>query len=157
MGITLGLVGSAGAASAQTSGQQRFIVIFSGSDGQETSKVIAVGPITGVGTFEETEDEDVVRFVFDEGTITLDAPTEEETDEFNEFTCTGGFTFSGPFEVIGGTGAFEGASGSGVFEGEGRFVGERELEGCSEDEDAGFFFLVVEVTGTVTLDDRAAA
>ncbi len=157
LGITFGLVGSTATASAQTGGEQRFIVITSGSGGQETTKVIAVGPITGVGTFEETEDEDVVVFVFDEGTITLDAPSEEESDEFDEFSCTGSFAFSGPFEIVGGTGAFENASGSGTFEGEGRFIGEREADGCSEDEDAGFFFLRVEVRGNVTLGRQAAA
>jgi len=157
LGVTLGLVGSAGAASAQAAGEQRFIVIASGSGGEERSTVIAVGPITGVGTFEETENEDVVRFVFDEGSILLYAPGEEETEEFDEFSCTGSFTFSGPWEIIGGTGAYEDASGSGRFAGQGRFVGVREPQGCSEDEDAGFFFLYVEVTGTVSLDDQAAA
>lgn len=158
LGVTLGvLVGPAGVASAATSGQQRFIVIVSSSGGQERSTVIAVGPITGVGTFEETEDEDVVRFVFDDGSILLDAPGGDETEEFDEFTCTGSFTFSGPWEIIGGTGAYEDASGSGRFAGQGRFVGVREPQGCSEDEDAGFFFLYVELTGTVTLDDQAAA
>ncbi len=158
LGIALGLFGSAGTASAQTgAGPQRFIVIFSGFGSQESSTVIAVGPITGVGTFEETEDEDVVRFVFDRGSITLDAPTGDETEEFDEFTCTGSFTFSGPWTIIGGTGAYENATGSGRYAGQGRFIGVREPAGCSEDEDAGFFFLYVEVTGTVRVHGQVAA
>lgn len=152
----VGMVGFAGPASAEA-GNQRFIVIVSGSGGDETGRVIAVGPITGVGTFEETSDPDVVRFVFDEGTITLNAPNDEESDEFDERSCSGSFTFSGRWEIIEATGAYEGATGSGEFEGQGRFVGERELEGCSENEDAGFFFVVVHVTGDVSLDDQAAA
>jgi hypothetical protein len=133
-------------------------VLFSGSNGNETGRVIASGPIRGVGTFEETEDEDVVRFVFRNGTITLDAPSEEEDEQFDERTCSGSFTFSGSWEIIEGTGAYEGASGSGTFEGRGRFFGERAPGGgCSEDEDAGFFFLRVEVRGNVTLGRQAAA
>ncbi len=157
LGITLGLIASTGAAAAQAAGEQRFVVLVYGFGGQETTTVIAVGPITGVGTFEETEDEDLVRFVFPEGSVTLNAPSEDESEEFDEFTCTGRFTFSGPWEIVGGTGAYEDATGSGRFEGQGRFVGQRDIEGCSEDENAGFFLLYVEVTGTVSLNDQAAA
>lgn len=158
MGVALGLLGFAGSASAHTGTNQRFIVLFTGSDGRETSRVIAVGPITGVGTFEETADEDVVRFVFRNGSVTLNAPSVEEDEEFDERTCSGSFSFSGRWEIIEGTGAYQGASGSGQFEGRGRFFGERAAGGgCSEDEDAGFFFLRVEVTGNVTLSRQAAA
>lgn len=157
LGIAFGIFGLAGTASAQAGGNQRFIVFGSGSGGDESATVIAFGPITGVGTFEETADPDVVRFVFDEGSITLAVPSDEESEEFDERTCSGSFTFSGSFEIIGGTGAYEGATGSGRFQGQGRFFGERTLEGCSEDEDAGFFFFLVNATGNVTLDDQAAA
>jgi hypothetical protein len=156
LGVAFGLFGLAGTASAQ-GGNQRFIVFGSGSGAEESAIVIAVGPITGVGTFEETEDPDVVRFVFDEGSITLHVPNDEESEEFDERTCSGSFTFGGPFEIIGGTEAYAEASGSGRFQGQGRFFGERTLEGCSEDEEAGFFFFVVNATGNVSLDDQAAA
>ncbi len=158
LSVALGLLGLAGSASAQTRGNQRFIVLFSGPAGNETARVIASGPIRGVGTFEDTPDEDVVRFVFRNGSITLDAPSVEESEQFDERTCSASFTFSGPWEIIEGTGAYEGASGSGTFEGRGRFFGERAPGGgCSEDDDAGFFFVRVEVRGTVTLGARAAA
>ena len=158
MGVALGVVGFAGTASAQARTNQRFIVLFSGSNGNETSRVIASGPIRGVGTFEETTDEDVVRFVFPNGSITLNAPAEEEDEQFNERTCSGSFSFSGPWEIIEGTGAYQGASGSGTFEGRGKFFGERAPGGgCSEDEEAGSFFLRVEVRGNVTVGGRSAA
>ncbi len=158
MGVGLGLLGFAGSASAQTGTNQRFIVLGSGSDGNETSRVIASGPIRGVGTFEETADEDVVRFNFRNGSITLNVPSEEEDEQFNERTCSGSFTFSGTWEIIEGTGAYEGASGSGRFEGRGSFFGERAPGGgCSEDEEAGYFFFRVEARGNVTLPGRAAA
>jgi hypothetical protein len=110
-----------------------------------------------VGEFQEGATENEVRFVFPEGTLTLDAPTTEESEEFNERTCTGSFRFSGPWTIASGTGAFENATGSGTFQGQGRFIGERTPTGCSEDEDAGFFFLFVNVTGEVDLGAEAAA
>ena len=158
MGVSLSLVAYSGNASAQTGTSQRFIVLASGTDGNETTRVVATGPIRGVGTFEETEDEDVVRFVFRNGSVTLNAPSEEEDGEFNERSCVGSFTFSGPWETIEGTGAYECATGSGQFEGRGTFIGERAPGGgCSEDEDAGFFFVRVDVRGNVTVPAQAAA
>ncbi len=157
LGIVAGMVLTAVPVSAQTGGNQRFTVIISGR-GEGTpdiSRVVAAGPIRGAGTFEETDDPDVVRFVFPQGSITLDAPSTEESEDFNERTCSGSFTFSGPFTIIEGTGPYEGATGSGTFEGKGRFFGRPTADGgCSED---GFFFLIVKVKGTVSLADQAAA
>nr|MDQ3640749.1 hypothetical protein [Actinomycetota bacterium] len=59
--------------------------------------------------------------------------------------------------VISGTGAFRNATGSGRFQGNGRFIGERGLDGCSEDEDSGFFFFLVNVTGNISLSSASAA
>lgn len=151
------LMGLASPAMAQTAGNQRFIVVGGGSGSQESFRVIAIGPITAVGTFEETEDEDVVRFVFPQGTVTIDSPTGDETEDFNERACVGRFTFTGPFTIIDATGAYEGATGSGQVQGQGTFVGERTPTGCSEDENAGFFFLYATATGLVTLPAQDAA
>jgi hypothetical protein len=156
LAAAFGVVGWAGPAGAQTTGNQRFIVVGGGSGDEVNFRVIAIGPITAVGTFEESEDPDVVRFVFPQGTVTLDSPTGEETEEFDERTCTGSFTFTGPFTITGATGAFQGATGSGQVRGQGRFIGERTANGCSEDEDAGFFFLYATATGNVTVPARAA-
>jgi len=157
LGAGLLVMGLAGSASAQTQSNQRFIVVGGGSGSQVNFTVIAIGAITAVGTFEETDDEDVVRFRFPQGTITLDAPDDDETEQFDERTCVGSFTFRGPFTISGATGAFQGATGGGRFEGKGTFIAERGPAGCSEDEDSGFFFLYVTVTGNVTVSSRAAA
>lgn len=134
------------------------IISGQGEGAPGISQVVASGPIRGVGTveFDETN-EDIVRFVFPDGSITLDAPEDEGSgsEEFNERTCSGSFTFSGPFEIIDGTGAYEGATGSGTFEGRGRFFGRPTVDGCSEED--GFFFVVVKVKGTVSVPDQAAA
>jgi hypothetical protein len=82
------------------------IISGQGEGAPGISQVVAAGPIRGVGTveFDETN-EDIVRFVFPDGSITLDAPEDEGSgsEEFNERTCSGSFTFSGPFEIIDGT------------------------------------------------------
>jgi hypothetical protein len=157
VGIVAGVMLSAVPVSAQT-GNQRFTVIISGQgEGDpDISRVVAAGPIRGVGTveFDETN-ENNLRFVFPDGSITFDAPDGEESEEFNERTCSGSFTFSGTFTITEGTGAYEGASGSGTFEGKGRFFGRPTADGCSEED--GFFFVVVKVKGTVDLDGQAAA
>ena len=151
------VMGLASPAAAQTAGNQRFIVFGSGSGGQESFSVVAIGPITGFGTFEELEDPDFVRFRFPQGTITLFSPTADETGDFDERSCTGSFTFTGPVTITEATGAFTGAQGTGTVHGQGYFVGERTAAGCSEDEDAGFFFLYADVTANVTLAGQAAA
>lgn len=151
------VAGLAGPAAAQTAGNQRFIVFGSGSGDQESFNVVAVGPITGFGTFEELEDPDFVRFRFPQGTITLFSPTADETGSFDERSCTGSFTFTGPITITEATGAFTGAQGTGTVQGQGYFVGERTAAGCSEDEDTGFFFLYADVTANVTLAGQAAA
>jgi hypothetical protein len=151
------VMGLASPAAAQTAGNQRFIVYGSGSGNQASFSVVAIGPITGFGTFEETEDPDVVRFRFPQGTITLFSPTGDETEDFDERTCTGSFTFTGPVTIVGATGAFTGTTGTGTVRGQGYFVGERTATGCSEDEDSGFFFLYADVRANVTRAGQAAA
>lgn len=151
------VTGLAGPATAQTTGNQRFIVIISASGDRESSRVIAIGPITAVGTFQENEDPDLVEFLFPQGTITLFAPAEDESEDFNERACVGSFTFSGPVTIVGATGAFRGATGSGRVDGRGTFVADRTPDGCSEEEEGGSFFLYASVTANVTLPAQAAA
>ena len=151
------VMGLSSPAAAQTADNQRFIVYGSRSGDQANFRVVAVGPITGIGTYEETEDPDFVRFRFPQGTITLFAPVGEETANFDERTCTGSSTFSGPITIVGATGAFSGTTGTGTVRGRAFFVGERTATGCSEDEDAGTVFLYADVRANVTRAGQAAA
>lgn len=148
----MALAGLSGTAAADTSGAQRFLLVIVGED--DPGRVIAFGPITSVGTFQEIDEENVA-FVFPEGTIFLHVPNEEESENFNERTCSGSFSFSGPWTITSGTGDFEDATGSGTFSGRGRFIGVRTDEGCSEEE--GFFSLIVRAQGEVDLGGQAAA
>jgi hypothetical protein len=133
------------------------IISGQGEGDPDISRVVAAGPIRGVGIFEfSVSDEDVVTFVFPDGSITLDAPETGGSEDFNERTCSGSFTFSGTFEIIDGTGAYEGATGEGTFAGKGRFIGQRSPDGSCSEED-GFFFVVVKLKGTVDLHGQAAA
>jgi hypothetical protein len=155
LGLAVGMVGLAGPAAADDGGNQRFWVFLSESDGEETNFVVAVGPITGVGTFEEDEDPNLVHFHFPQGSVTLFVPTEEESEDFNELTCSGSFSFSGPWEIVSGTGAYRNASGSGRFSGTGHFFGDP--TNCDEEAEGGIFFLNVFAHGNVSLGGRAAA
>ena len=158
LGVVAGMILTTGGATAETGGNQRFTVIVSGrgEDGFDVARVVASGPIRGVGTFEETEDPEVVRFVFPRGSVLLDVPNAEESDDFNERSCSGSFTFSGPFTIIEGTGAYAGAEGSGTFEGRGRYFGRPTADGECSFED-NFFFFIVNAKGTVNLAGQAAA
>jgi hypothetical protein len=152
VGLALALVGFADSASASTTGTQRFLVTITSTNGDETSQVAATGPINGVGKFRETGNEDVVRFVFKNGSVTLSVPNDSESERFNQATCKGTFRFSGRWRIVEATGAYKGATGSGRFQGKGQFTADKLPDGsCSEDEDEGSFFLRVDVKGTVTL------
>ncbi|MFP5317317.1 MAG: hypothetical protein ACLGI2_03370 [Acidimicrobiia bacterium] len=140
------LAGQAAPAVAATTGSQSIILVIR----DDVATAYATGPISGVGTFvEHPENPDLVTFVFEDGSVTFEAPSDEEDESFNELACVGRFTFSGDYTIVEGTGAYEGATGEGEFDGRGLFVGAHTDEGCSEE--GGSFFLFVRVTGTTTL------
>ena len=144
VGTVLG--GQVAPAAAATTGEQTLLLVVR----DDVATAYATGPISGVGTF--TEDPDnltLVSFIFEDGSITLFVPNDEEDESFNELACVGRFTFSGRYTIVEGTGAYEGATGEGEFAGRGIFVGERTDEGCSEE--GGSFFLFVRAEGTTTL------
>jgi hypothetical protein len=116
--------------------------------GHDVPAVDLEPPPLGVRLFEPAEDSSLV--------LGLDAPIRDESEQFDEQTCSGSFTISGRWRIIEGTGAYAGARGTGRFEGRGQFFAERLPDGgCSEE--GGAFFFRAEITGTVTLPSRRAA
>ena len=140
------LAGQAVPAGAATTGDQSIVLIIR-DDG---ATAVATGPISGIGDFfEDPDDPDIVTFVFPNGSVTFDAPADEETESFNETACVGRFTFSGGYTIVDATGAYEGASGEGTFSGRGVFVGRHTDDGCSDE--GGSVVVFVRVSGTTTL------
>jgi hypothetical protein len=141
---------------------QRFVIVRSGTSQDQKVKLVAAGPITGVGEVVEVPEqpddpENVFRdeFVFPQGTLSLVFTRTTETFEFDPHTCVGSVESTSTFEVIGGTGAFADATGSGTSTRRGRFVTRRTPAGCSEDE--GRLVVVARLTGTVAVPHQAAA
>ena len=118
-------------AQAQGRSDQRFTMIIRGEGA--TGVAVGRGPITGVGTFRETE-EDVGIFSFPSGTLTIRGFFTEESTDFDPRSCIGTFVTSGTWVVEEGTGAYEGATGGGRLEGRVKFGTERTAEGCGETE-----------------------
>ncbi|HVL27683.1 MAG TPA: hypothetical protein VM390_06020, partial [Acidimicrobiales bacterium] len=114
------LLGSTAPAVAATTGRQTFVVVLR----DDTSTVYGSGPISGIGTFsEDPNNSDLVTFTFPDGSVTLAAPSTEESESFNEVACVGRFSFGGDYTIAHATGAYAGATGSGTFSGTGIFVG----------------------------------
>ena len=133
-------------AQAQVQSDQRFTMITRGEGA--TGVAVGRGPITGVGTFRETE-EDVGVFSFPAGTLTIRGFFTEESTDFDPRSCIGTFLTSGTWVVEDGTGAYEGASGGGSLEGRVKFGTERTAEGCGETET--FAIAVFQLRGGVAL------
>ena len=136
---------------AETSGTQRFLLIFRGPD--VAPMAVATGPIRGVGTYDPVGD----RLELPGGTVSL--RSQMTTNEFNpDFdTCTATVNQGGTWEIVAGTGAFEGASGQGTARTlTGRVVGVRSPEGCSFGPGA-VGVVVLRLEGTASVASAAAA
>ncbi|HEV2811040.1 MAG TPA: hypothetical protein VGV93_11680 [Acidimicrobiales bacterium] len=147
----LALAGPAAAASEA----QRFTVLLGG----DVDRVIAAGPVKGVGVLEtdshefNPDDGSVVvanRFVFDGGTLLVTFRGQAQLEPVA--TCVTRTAIDGTFEITGGTGIYEGARGGGTFIDRGVFVTRRTSDGCSDD---GVFRAIIRATGTITLPDGA--
>ncbi|MGI8776256.1 MAG: hypothetical protein ACR2LJ_02460 [Acidimicrobiales bacterium] len=161
IGVLMGaamLVGVAGPASAATNNQQFEIVVrFNGND-TASCRVIATGPIQGVGTCTTTDVSNNVtdvHLILPGGTVDLRARQFGGTDSFNQQACVDTFTFKENFRVTGGTGAFAGVTGSGVDIGRGVFTAARTAHGCDPNQGRGS--VLVTVTGHISLRGGSAA
>ena len=151
------LVALAGAAVADTGHQE--LILFSGP-GQEEATVIAIGPISGVGTdvvLNEEFDDEAGTFVSEDELVfpqgsAFTTFSGTATFDLDPVTCVGRGGGNADFDIDGGTGEYEGATGSGSGTFQFVFVGERTAEGCVEGEDdPGFFF--ARLSGTATVPD----
>lgn len=145
------VLGSASSAFADTTGAQRFLLIFRGP--AVTPVAIAVGPISGVGTYDPVAD----RIDFPSGSVFFQSHM--TTNEFtpDPYTCTATVSQAGTWQISGGTAAFAGASGQGTATTlAGRVVGVRGPDGCSFGAGA-VGVVVVQLTGTVSVATTAAA
>jgi hypothetical protein len=152
VGATLAFVGMAGAASAATTGTQRFTFIANFSGDQTTCRVIATGPITGVGTCDPedvTDNVTVIHVTLPNGAFDVTVTTLSETDNLNQQACVDRFTNSESFVVSGVSGAYANATGNGTDTLRGVFTADRTPNGC--DENSGSGFIVAQGTGPVTL------
>ena len=125
---------------------QHFTMIIRGEG--ETGVAVARGPITGVGTFREVE-EDVGLFAFPGGTLRVRGFFSEEDTDFDPRSCVGTFVTSGTWVVEEGTGRYAEATGGGELEGWVKFGTERTGEGCGDTE--RFAIAIFRLTGTVAL------
>ncbi len=111
------LVGLPGVASAEASGQQSFVLVFTADPTQTPGKVIARGPITGVGSVRVTERSDAGLssiYEFAAGTLSVTATPIGGSFEPDFRSCTARGTSVSHVEVTGGTGDFARATGNGL-------------------------------------------
>ena len=150
-------------ASIVRSRTQTFVLYGAGSTFDHPISVFAVGPISGVGSFEIVDersgpegDDFTAELVFPgRGTVTMEVRGQSSIT-LNPITCAGSQTGQVRWTITGGTGQFENASGSGTGAYTGRFVVERGATGCVEDDPVVSVF-VARLRGTASVSPATAA
>ena len=146
----IALVGFTAPANAET-GRQVFTVVVRQSGNEADCRVVAAGPITGVGgcQVEELGDQRIVHVFLPRGDVDITPTTVSASDNFNEQACVDRFTSVVTFELTGVSGAYASASGSGTDNLTAVFWAPRTPEGCPEQPSGGI--IVARLTGTVTV------
>lgn len=154
----IGLTPSAGATAPE---RQTIIVTCDFAAGDECN-FVAAGPVTGAG-FDVPTGEDrqvgrsfhsVERFVLTSGSfagqeLLLRLNGVNKQEEFDPTTCTGSFSGTGNWKVVGGTGALADAKGHGTFNFEGGFQAVPADGECLDEGATGS--LVAQYEGLLTL------
>ena len=154
----IGLIGVPGPAWSQP-GSQTFIGTTTDPT-FTTGRVIAAGPISGVGTFVVPDSPGPApgQFTFSGGTVSVTILPNAPVVTLNEQACLVRVRTSGTFQVTGGTGAYTGATGAGTFMGGAIILLARDpAGGCQTEAPPIFSFGFVTNTGTVTVPDASAA
>lgn len=138
--LTVAVAGTGSAWALSQSGNQRFVLDSAGSTFDLQNKVVASGPISGVGyerLGEDRSDKDhqdfTTEYVFPQGTITAEISGSETTD-MNPVSCAATIKGTIHWRITNGTEAYAGARGSGTGRFVSRFVLERGPDGCQEDQ-----------------------
>lgn len=155
------VVGMAGPAAAAT-GRQDFRLVQVGGESAPT-RVIATGVVNAVGSDVELTSVDnsdgsssgTDRFDFANGSLFI-SHQENGDFSFDPRTCVGRFSFTGTYQITGGTNSYVGATGSGTDTGQGVFLANRNPDGsCSEETEATSVFFA-SLTGTLTTGRSSA-
>ena len=156
-GLFLSLVFVGSPAQAAT-GNQTFRILFTANPRSGIpGLVIASGVVSGVGTdltiaqdpHPDGSETDTDRIALPGGTITILDTDPAGIFHFNPVTCVATLAGTGPYTIIGGTGAYAGASGQGTFTARGLVVFDRTAGGCSEEPRS--FFASVTLSGPITV------
>lgn len=147
---SIALVGFTTPASAET-GRQVITVVVREFGNEAVCRVVAAGPITGVGTcqVEDLGDQRIVHVFLPRGEFDFTPTTMSVSDNFNEQACVDRFTSVATFELTGRSGDYASATGSGTDNLTAVFWARRTAQGCSEEASGGI--IVARLAGTVTV------
>ena len=159
VGVLALLIATPGVASADVSGGQDFLVVFSGPPGT-VGRVSASGVFTGYGTVTTPEGQPPrpfpVVFTFPQGMLFLTVTPTGSGLQFDPQACLISGPIFGTYQITGGTGQFTGASGGGTFQGTDYVLLARDAQGrCSGPPLA--VYQVIENHGTINLPSSQAA
>lgn len=126
--VLASLLGAPHTALAETTDEQKFRLIFTADPSEQPGKVIAHGPIEGLGSVEVTQRSDGVllsTYEFVGGTLSIAATPISGSFEPDFRSCTARATSVSQVNVTGGTGSFAGATGTGLARSRAFLVGQR--------------------------------
>ena len=148
---SIALVGFSAPAHAAT-GSQQLTVVVRQSGAESSCRVVAAGPITGVGTCQVEDAADgqrVVHVFLPGGSFDINVTTVTESDDFNEQACLERFTSVSTFELTGVSGRYAAVSGAGTDNVTAVLWATRTPEGCP-DQPSGAI-TVARMSGTATV------
>ena len=155
--LCLGLL-AAGAPADAATGTQTFRIIFTADPHTGApGTVIATGLINGIGTdrtlaqdlHPDGTETDTDLITLPGGTVTIADTDPSDLVHFNPAACLATLSGTGPYTILGGTGAYAGASGRGTFTVHGVIVFDRAPGGCSEA--PRLFFGAVTAVGSIAV------
>lgn len=135
------LLGTAPASAAESSQEQRIIMVYSSYNGVEARTLVFATGVVNVKGYETQVDSDNAPgavghaiFHFGGGNLIATYTVKNFKLHLNLSSCSAAPTSQGKMTITGGTGAYLGAKGSLIFTTTGYFIGARAADGaCLED------------------------